>query len=181
LPLAVLIWIVWMAALLEDLYQRRRGIALLLAAGSISLSAYGLFGQYLVRALRAHPERTREYVSSNCADKRYLGLSCFPDLLTADDLAALAKDSSPKVRHAAFVRMGERADPGFLADFREGLNDHVQIVRTKACWGLGEMGGPDALRLLEQVLAADPSWYVREYAYKAIFRIQPVQKKVESM
>ena len=178
LPLAVLIWIVWIAALMEDLYQRRRGLALLLAAGSIGLAAYGLYGQYLARALRAHPERTHEYGSSTCVNKRYLGLTCAPDLLTAEDLAALAKDSSPKVRHAAFVRMGERADPGFLAAFTEGLNDPVQIVRTKACWGLGEVGGPDALRLLEQVLAADPSWYVREYAYKAISRIQPVYQRV---
>lgn len=44
---------------------------------------------------------------------------------------------------------------------------------------MGEIGGKEALRLLDQAIAAEPSWYVRDYAYRARGRIESVAKMVE--
>ena len=62
---------------------------------------------------------------------------------------------------------------------KEGITDPEQIVRTKVYKTLGEIGGEDAIPLLDQAIRQDPSWYARDYAYKAIGEIHFIYKIVE--
>ncbi|MEW6440334.1 MAG: HEAT repeat domain-containing protein [bacterium] len=179
LPALVILLALWLATLMEKLSRRHMGAVLLLAAGGLALAGRGFQRECLERALLENPARGREYVASGSALKRYLVLSRLPELLKPEQLESLARDASARVRHAALLRMGEWRDARFLPALEEALADPVQVVRTKACLGLGEIGGEEGIRMLEDVLARDPSWYVRDYACRAIGNIRPVSKIVK--
>lgn len=180
LVVALVLLVIWLAMLVEDVLPRHRGIAFFLVGSSLILAASGFYTQYLEHVLHSDPRRVHVYASSTSARKRYMSLHSSTHSLAGEELESLAGDPSPGIRHSAFVQMGERADPSFLSACTKGLADPEQIVRTKVCKALGEMGGEEALRLLEHVVMQDPSWYVRDYAFWAIGRIRPVSKKVET-
>jgi HEAT repeat protein len=75
--------------------------------------------------------------------------------------------------------MEQWGDPGFLDPLTEGISDPEQIVRTKVYRALGKIEGEDAIPLLDRAIRQDPSWYARDYAYKAIGDIDPIYKIVE--
>jgi HEAT repeat protein len=77
------------------------------------------------------------------------------------------------------MAMGLQGDPRLLSSLKNGVTDPEQIVRTKVYRTLGEIGGEDAIPLLDQVIAQDPSWYARDYAYKARNDIDRIYKIVE--
>jgi hypothetical protein len=177
-PAFVFLLALWLATLMESLSRRHRGVVLLLAAACVALAGRGLYDEHVTRARLRDPVGALAYLSSESAGKRYLLVSRRSEVLSAEQLESLARDTSASVRHAALLRMGEWRDARFLPALEEALSDPVQIVRTKACLGLGEIGGEKALRILEGVVARDPSWYVRDYAYRAIGTIRPVSKMV---
>ncbi len=176
----LLLLVLWTATRVEDAYRRHKWVAVLLLLGSLFLTAQGLYRRGMLRSLKSDPNRVAQvYAFSNCEEERYLVCAYRPDHLTQDELAAMSKAPSPRVRHAAFLAIGERMDPAFLGTLREGLADPEQIVRTKVCQALGEMGGEAALGMLDQVIASDPSWYVRDYGYKAKCKSSPISKVVD--
>jgi hypothetical protein len=169
----------WLTTLVDDLYGRHRGIPLLLVLFSLLLAARGLYVDWLLLDLKADPnKKVRAYVLSDSPEKRYLVLIHYPNHLLKDQLLSLSKDPSPRVRHAAFLAIGPRIDTDFLGALEDGLADPRQIVRTKVCHALGEIGNEEAIEILDEAIATDPSWYVRFYAYKARCKAKPIFKMV---
>ncbi len=174
--------VLWVATFVDDVYRRHKGIAALLILCSLLFAARGMYSHYVLRSLSADPNRrAHEYVRSSSPEKRYLVSIHHPDHLTKDELVSLSKDPSSRVRHAAFLAIGSRLDTTFLGALQNGLADPEQIVRTKVCQALGGIGNADALRMLDQAIADDPSWYVRNYAYTAKCKVKPVFKMVDTL
>jgi len=179
---ALLLLILRFATFLEDVYERQKAVALVLLLAGLVLPARGLYNQTLVHALNADPNtRAHAYASSKSASKRYFSLVYCPLHLPNEKLALLSRDPNPRVRHYAFVAMRYQRDPMLFSALREGVSDPEQIVRTKVYQALGEIGSEDALRLLDQAITQDPSWYARGYAYKATSNIERLYRIVEPM
>jgi hypothetical protein len=167
---------------LEDVYEGRKGIALLLFAVALVLPSRSLYSGFLLHSLHADPNaRAGEYASSRNATKRYLSLVYCSTQLPYETLASLSKDPNPSVRHYAFVAMRYQRDPILFSALKEGVSDPEQIVRTKVYQALGEIGDEDAVRLLDRAIAQDPSWYARDYAYKAKGGVERIYKIIEQM
>ena len=166
----------------EDLYERRKAAALALLLAGLLLPARGLYDQVLLHALKARPySRAQAFASSRCADKRYLSVVYRPQDLSQETLMKLSTDPNPRVRHYAFVAMGQQGDPAFLPALEKGMNDPEQIVRTKVYQALGRIGGEKAMRLLDRAISKDPSWYARHYAYEARGDSRHIYKIVERL
>ena len=179
---ALLLLILRFSIFLEDVYERQKAVALFFLLAAFLLPARGLYHQFLLHSLEADPmTRAHEYASSKSATKRYLSAVHAWDYLSREELSLLSTDPNLRVRHYAFVAMGLQGDPGFLSPLTRGSTDPEQIVRTKVYRALGEIGGEDAIPLLDQAIAQDPSWYARDYAYKARNDIDLIYKIVESM
>jgi len=91
----------------------------------------------------------------------------------------MALDPNTKIRHLSISLLGEEGKEKFLPLMKGRMTDPELIVRTKVCWALGRIGGEEALRLLDRAIEEDPSWYVRDYAYKAREGIKPVFKAAD--
>ena len=170
---------VWLVLFVEDVFRCKKALALLLITGFLLASGPLLYHTHLVHVVSRDVYKVHEYASSGNAEKRYIILHHFPNTLTNDELESMAGDTSPKVRHYAYILMGQRREKSFLDALEKGADDRELIVRTKVCWALGEIGGEDALRLLDRVIDKDPSWYVRQYAYNAKSNLKPVSKLVK--
>ncbi len=167
---------------LEDVYDRSKGTALLLFAVVLVLPSLRFYNGYLVRSLNADPNtKAYEYASAKNATKRYLSLLHCSTLLSYETLASLSRDPDPSVRHYAFIAMRYHRDPIVTSALKQGVSDPEQIVRTKVYQALGEIGEDDTNRLLDQAIAQDPSWYARDYAYKARGSIERIYKIVDKM
>jgi len=179
---ALLLLISRFAVFLEDLYERRKGIALLLFAVTLVLPSRSLYNGFLLYSLRADPNaRAHEYASSKNATKRYSSLVHCARQLPYEKLALLSRDPNPSVRHYAFIAMRYQRDPVLFSALKEGVSDPEQIVRTKVYQALGDIGDEDALRLLDRAIERDPSWYARDYAYKAKGNVERIYKIIEPM
>jgi len=179
---AFLLLIARFAIFVEDVYARQKGIALFLLVVALLLPAQVLWDHYLLHALNADPNRRAyEYASSKSATRRYLSVVYCPLQLPYEKLALLSRDANPKVRHYAFVAMRDQRDPILFSALQKGVSDPEQIVRTKVYQALGEIGDEDALRLLDKAIAQDPSWYARDYAYKAKGNEERIYKIVEKI
>jgi hypothetical protein len=177
---ALLLLILRFTIFLEDVYERRKTVAFLLLLAGLLLPARGLYNQILLHSLETTPYiRAHEYASSNSATKRYLSVVHASYDLSQEELSLLSSDPSPRVRHYAFVAMGQHRDPTFLSSLTKGTTDPEQIVRTKVYKALGEIGGAAAISLLDEAIKQDPSWYARDYAYKARGDIDRIYKIVE--
>ena len=167
---------------LADVYEIHKAVALILLLAGLVIPAGSLYNQALLRSLNADPsKKAHAYISAKSATKRYLSLVHCWDHLSQEELVLLSRDPNPRVRHYAFIAMGKQGDPGFLAPLTEGMKDPEQIVRTKVYQALGEIGRDDAIGLLDQAIEQDPSWYARDYAYKARTDIDRIYKIVEPM
>jgi len=169
----------WVVFFVEDVYQRYRPIALLLWVCLLLLSASSLLHQYRIHSLKRNPEKVHEYVRSSCAGRRWISLRHFSDHLTEGELESMALDPNTKIRHLSISLLGEEGKEKFLPLMKGRMTDPELIVRTKVCWALGRIGGEEALRLLDRAIEEDPSWYVRDYAYKAREGIKPVFKAAD--
>ena len=167
---------------LADVYEREKAVALVLLLAGLVIPAGSLYNQVLLHSLNADPsKKAHAYITAKSATKRFLSLVHCWDHLSQEELILLSTDPNPRVRHYAFIAMGKQGDPGFLAPLTEGMNDPEQIVRTKVYQALGEIGRDDAIGLLDQAIEQDPSWYARDYAYKARSDIDRIYKIVEPM
>jgi len=92
----------------------------------------------------------------------------------------MIREPSARIRVNSLIEAGNRRDPSFMAAMEDALSDANLNVRTKACWAIGRIGSERALYLLKKVVGGDPSWYVREYAYSALGKIQPEAKVVSA-
>lgn len=179
---ALLLFIARFVVFLEDAYERRKGIALSLLVVALLFPARSLYNHYLLHSLKADRKtRPHEYAVSESATKRYLTLVYCTMQLSYETLAALSRDPNPMVRHYAFVAMRYQRDPILLSALKEGVSDPEQIVRTKVYQALGEIGDAEAVRLLDRAIAQDPSWYARDYAYKAKGNVERIYMIVEQM
>jgi len=177
---ALLLLILRFAIFLEDVFERQKAVALLFLLAALLLPARCLYNQSLLHSLQADPNtKAHEYASSKSPTKRYLTVVYLWDHLSLEELSLLSTDPSPRVRHYAFVAMGQQGDPSFLAALTKGISDPEQIVRTKVYRALGQIGGEDAMPLLDQAIMQDPSWYARDYAYRARSEIDRIYKIVE--
>jgi hypothetical protein len=179
---ALLLLIARFVLFLEDVYGRRKGIALLLFAVALVLPSRSLYNSFLLHSLNADSNtRAHEYASSTNAMKRYFSLVHCSTHLPYETLALLSRDPNPMVRHYAFVAMTHQRDPILFSALKEGVSDPEQIVRTKVYQALGEIGDEEAVGLLDRAIAQDPSWYARDYAYKARGGVERIYKIVEQM
>jgi HEAT repeat protein len=178
----LLLLIARFAVFLEDLYERRKGIALLLFAVTLVLPSRSLYNGFLLHSLHTDPNaRAHEYASSKNATKRYFSLVHCSMQLPYEKIALLSRDPNPVVRHYAFIAMRYQRDPVLFSALKEGVSDPEQIVRTKVYQALGDIGDEDALRLLDRAIEQDPSWYARDYAYKAKGDVERIYRIVEKM
>jgi hypothetical protein len=168
----------WLAFGLEHIYIRSRIAALVVVIAYLSIFAPLFHGAYLTAQLKAHPEKIFNYASSPSERMRYIALSVYPGALAPESLVRLMNDPSARVRLNAAIEAGERRDPSLLPDIETRLKDGEMNVRTKACLALGRMGSDRAISLLDKTIKADPSWYVRDYAYAALGRIRPEARLV---
>lgn len=168
----------WGATILEDFWLTRRSSRYIVLAGTLCLTAFTLWSLAEREGVKRDPSQAQSYAASNRTQKRYLALKTFPDRLSFSDLTRLASDPSFQVRHAAFVEMARRGDPRFHNTLENGLNDREPLVRAKAALALAKAVPSHALGGLKEILAEDPSWYVRDNAYRAIRHIRPVYKVV---
>jgi len=172
----------WIALLCADLSARSMPLAVGIIILYLAAFAPAFSHMYLRHQLYAHPEKIHAFASSSSEAQRHLALVYLLDEkrqsaegLSQSELFALAKDPHARIRLNALMLTGKGEDKAyFFALVENALADPQLNVRTKACWALGEIGGQDALDLLKQVLSTDRSWYVRDYAYNAIGRIQPI-------
>lgn len=178
LPAMGLLVALWFGTVAEDLWSGRKGGRRLVLAATLSLLAFLLWSLAERASLKGDPTRAGAYAASANAQKRYLALVTFPERLNAEDLERLASDSSPRVRHAAFVEMARRGNAQFQAVIQKGLDDSEPLVRAKAALALARAVQQDALDAIDKILAADPSWYVRDNAYRASWAIRPLHKAV---
>lgn len=172
------LFILWVTLYVSRLSGRHPAAACLVIIGYLGLFSYPVHAVFLQCQLRGDPQLIHEFLLSEHELKRYLALAAFPEQITDRELARFAEDPSARVRLSAVFESGNRNKPEFLTIFRHALQDDQLNVRTRACLALGNLGGKEALSLLEKVLVEDPSWYVRGYAYRAIGRIRPVTKTV---
>lgn len=178
LPAMGLLVALWLGIFAEDLWSGRKGGRCIVLAATLSLLALLFWSLAELEPLRRDPTRAKAYAASGHAHKRYLALVKLPDRLSAEDLERLASDLSPRVRHAAFVEMARRGDGRFQSVIQKGLEDPVPLVRAKAAWALAKAAPEDAMGAIEKILARDPSWYVRDNAYRASWDIRPGGKIV---
>jgi hypothetical protein len=128
--------------------------------------------------LKTHPQKMRTYLSSDSEFKRYQALMSMHAKITNKELGRLSGDSSARVRLNAIIFAGQRHSPAFMEMLSHGIHDPQLNVRTKACHSLGQIRGKAARGLLDEVLRTDTSWYVRDYAYRAMGRIRPLSMVV---
>ena len=175
----VALGLVWAILVVEELSRRRKAAAALILMVLLLPAARARVERRAISTLETEPNRVHEYASSSSSIRRAVSLLSQAERLSLEELRKLAADPCPRVRHHALIRIGERRDPGMLDVLRAGLDDPEPIVRTKACQALGETGGEEARRLLDRTLDQDPSWYVRDYAYRARGRIGPLYRIID--
>lgn len=178
LPALELLVALWFGTVAEDLWSGRKGGRRLVLVATLSMLAFLLWSLAERAALKSDPTRATTYAASAHAQERYLALVTFPDRLTPADLERLASDSSVAVRHAAFIEIARRGDKQFQAVIQEGLGDSEPLVRAKAALALARAVPHNAVDAIENILAADRSWYVRDNAYRASWDIRPAWKIV---
>lgn len=174
LLLVPVLFMLWFALFLSNLWERSAVISFLILSGFMALfipAAKNLYENYqLIR----HPDRLAQYILSEHEDQRYLALSSFPDELTNREIIRFSRDESPRIRLRALLEAGERGNKDFLGIFEKAIHDPQLNVRTKACWALGKIESGKASDLLQQVFLNDTSWYVRGYAYRSLGKTRPV-------
>jgi len=176
LPALALLVATWLGLIAEDLWQRGRKERLPVLAGCLILAGL-LLWTHLERTLtRLDPSRLQTYARSGCTHKRYLALTQFPDQVAEEDLERLASDPSLKVRHMAFIEIGRRGNKRFEHILKKGVEDPEPLVRAKAIAAITQTSPQFALAVLERILATDPSWYVRDNAFRASLAVQPSHK-----
>ena len=178
LPCLALFFIIWIALGLSLFSKRMLSLAVVFGVVYLICFMPGIFGAFWEYELNDKPDKIHEYILSGHETKRYLVLVHYPESLSTKELIWYCQDPSARVRLRALIEMGERRDRAFLGALSKAVNDPQLNVRTKACWALGNIRGLVSHRLLQSVLKNDPSWYVREYAYRAIGRIRPINKVV---
>ncbi|MEA2102774.1 MAG: HEAT repeat domain-containing protein, partial [Thermodesulfobacteriota bacterium] len=178
LPLGVIFLMAWISIGLARLYLRMPVMAvfvILLYLSGVSVPVYHAWSLY---CLENHPQEIKTYLSSDSEFKRYQALMSMHEELSNKDLKRLSGDSSARVRLNAIIFAEERRSPLFMEMLFHCVHDPQLNVRTKACHALGQIRGKTARDLLDEVLRADPSWYVRDYAYRAMGRQRPVSMVV---
>lgn len=178
LPCLALFFIMWIALGLSLVSNRMLSLAVILGMVYLICFMPGIFGAFWEYELKKKPDKIHEYILSGHETKRYLVLVHYPESLSTKELIWYCQDPSARIRLRALIEIGERRDRAFLGALSQALNDPQLNVRTKACWALGNNRGLVSNRLLQNVLENDPSWYVRDYAYRAIGRIRPINKVV---
>ncbi|OPZ59479.1 MAG: HEAT repeat protein [Deltaproteobacteria bacterium ADurb.Bin510] len=176
LKLVMLGLAVWLGLGLSRLWSSNRATCIVL-----TLCYYALFWPIAQAGLqgallRFNPELLAAYASSNSETQRYIAAASAE--LDATSLDRLIRDRSPRVRLTALVNAGQRRDSSLLPACLGALNDPQINVRTKACWALGRLADRSALGPLYARIMSDDSWYVRDYAWAALNRIQPVARIV---
>ena len=81
------------------------------------------------------------------------------------------KDKDPRVRMWSAISLGYLGSKMAVPYIVEGLNDNHIIVRCKIAWALGRLGDKRAIKPLEEVIKKNEFWYVSNYAYRALTRI----------
>ncbi|MFH1141981.1 MAG: tRNA epoxyqueuosine(34) reductase QueG [Chloroflexota bacterium] len=76
------------------------------------------------------------------------------------------------LKRNACVALGNIADPRAVPALGKALKDGQPLVRGHAGWALGRIGGPDAIRLLEQALEGEAFAGVREEIEAALAETQ---------
>jgi hypothetical protein len=178
LPALALLVATWLGSIAEDLWQRGRKERLPVLGGCLILAGFLLWTHLERTLVRLDPSRLQAYARSGCTHKRYLALTHFPDQVAEEDLERLASDPSLKVRHRAFVEIGRRGNQRFEHILKRGVEDPEPLVRAKAIAAMTRTSPQVALPALERILATDPSWYVRDNAFRASWAIQPSHKGV---
>ncbi|MCD6570578.1 MAG: HEAT repeat domain-containing protein [Deltaproteobacteria bacterium] len=171
--------ILWFALYLASLFEHHKFFAILLIAAYFITFVPHIHYICLAQTFNKNKNKVHEFASSDSVRKRYIALKYYPRAFNRDQLLAFATDPSPKIRLNALIIIGNRRDARFVDILEKALRDPQQNVRTKACWALGRIRNMKALELLERVVREDPSWYVRNYAYRAIARIRPAFKLVD--
>lgn len=77
----------------------------------------------------------------------------------------------PEMRYEAAIASGEMADPELVPHLAPLLGDADHEVARAAIWALGEIGGREARRLLEQALRR-PEVDIREAAEDALYTLR---------
>jgi len=173
LPLLPLPAALWLALFLEDLYPARPRTALALLGLCLLLQGLIVGAAWRARAGGLPSGRLEDALGSPSPDLRHEALRQFPERIPDRALVVLAADPRPRIRLQALRALGHRRGSAPFRALRLGLDDPEPIVRTQACRGLGEQGGEEARRLLDGVLRNDPSWYVRNAAYRARGKSHP--------
>ena len=178
LIIVLILLVSWLGLGLEKLSHRSMAVVSLFILAYLALFVPAMHTAYLGIQLKSHPEKISEYMSSGEENKHYLVISTYPGAVSAGDLERMIREPSARIRVNSLIEAGNRRDPSFMAAMEDALSDANLNVRTKACWAIGRIGSERALYLLKKVVGGDPSWYVREYAYSALGKIQPESKVV---
>lgn len=84
-----------------------------------------------------------------------------------DALREAGQSSDPAMRSAAFLALGKTGAEGAKAPLLLGLEDSAVLSRRSAIFGLGVLGDPSALSMLDQIVRSE-SWETRERATAAV-------------
>jgi len=171
--------ILWLALWLASLFEHHKTFAILLVTVYLIGFIPHMHYMYLTHSFNIHKENVHMFAASDNVKKRYIALRSHSKEFTRDELSAFATDPVPGIRLNAYIIMGKRKYADLIGLLEKGTRDPQLNVRTKACEALGQIGNTQALSILEKVADGDPSWYVRNYAYRAIGRIRPVFKVVD--
>lgn len=94
---------------------------------------------------------------------------------------AMAWRGKAVLQRNAAVALGNSRDPDAVPPLLAALHDRKALVRGHAAWALGELGGTQARRALEGLLAVETDSWVRDEAQQALSHLsfEPVAPQTE--
>lgn len=131
-------------------------------------------GDYIDRLIRFslhHPEPTvaprAAYILGRLGDRRVVE-PLIQVLQTATD---------PALLEAACEALGRLQDPRALSVLAEKARNSWLIVRAKAVWALGQIGGEEAKQVLQEVAQKDPTPSIRRDAQRILTSIKVLSEE----
>ncbi len=126
-------------------------------------------GDYVDRLIRFslhHPEPTvaprAAYILGRLGDRRAVGPL----------IQVLQTATNPALLESACEALGHLKDPRALSVLAEKARNSWLIVRAKAVWALGQIGGEEAKQILKEVAQKDPTPSIRYDAQKILAQIE---------